>query len=242
MFKIMSPSYKRGSICSTHKYLPELYYVVSESEADQYEEMHDRVIAIPDSQQGSYAKVCNWILENADTDHIIIVDDDLKCFNRYNNQVLCRLSTDEAMEFIEHGCAMAEQLDVRYWGMNIVSDKGAYREYTPFALRAYLGGPFQAHYKNDLRYDEAMKLKEDYDMTLQVLNKYRRNLRFNMYSFTSDQHGMVGGCATYRTIEVEKAQNKALQKKWGSKIVREDSSTKQQYDINPIIKIPISGV
>jgi hypothetical protein len=45
------------------------------------------------------------------------------------------------------------------------------------------------------------------------------------------------------------AQNELLRKKWGSKIVKTDSGASQvnrkkktSYDINPIIKIPISGV
>jgi hypothetical protein len=84
-------------------------------------------------------------------------------------------------------------------------------------------------------------LKEDYDLSLQVLNKYRKTLRFNAYHYLVKQHTNIGGCANYRTLAKEKEQLKLLQIKWGSKIVREDKSG-QGYDINPIIKTPIKGV
>ena len=100
----------------------------------------------------------------------------------------------------------------------------------------------------DLRYDETLPLKEDYDMVLQTMNKYRRALRSNFLNFNFAQHTNIGGCATYRTVEREKAQFELLRKKWGSRIVRTDTGEskqkvkKQGYDINPIIKIPIKGV
>lgn len=248
-YQIMCPSYKRGSQCITHKYLPDLHYVVDSSEAEEYQALHDKVIVLPDGVQGRYARVCNWILNNTDATNIVIIDDDLRHIGRYENTRKKNLTPTEALEFIESGCNLAEELDVHYWGMNILPDKGAYREYTPFAFTAYLGGPFQVHRKNQCRYDEKMLLKEDYDMTLQVLNKYRKNLRFNMYHFVCAQHTNSGGCASYRTIAKEKKQNELLQKKWGSKIVRWDNGNssvnrrkKMTFDINPIIKVPIGGV
>ena len=60
----------------------------------------------------------------------------------------------------------------------------------------------------------------------------------------------AGGCATYRNEDRERQQFEALQKKWGSDIVKRDSSdksnkatkAKRREDYNPIIKIPIKGV
>jgi len=139
------------------------------------------------------------------------------------------------------GFQMAQDLNIKYWGMNMLSDKGAYREYTPFAFKSCILGPFQAFNNLDLRYDEKLPLKEDYDLSLQVLNKYRKTLRFNAYHYIVKQHTNTGGCADYRTIQYEKDQMAALVRKWGSKIVKQDFSGKG-YDINPIIKVPINGV
>jgi hypothetical protein len=62
--------------------------------------------------------------------------------------------------------------------------------------------------------------------------------------------GQVGGHAHIRNVHNEMAQVIGLQKKWGSKIVKLDSgksrshSTKKKvnFDINPIVKVPIRGL
>ncbi|WP_143435191.1 MULTISPECIES: hypothetical protein [Lactobacillus] len=101
-----------------------------------------------------------------------------------------------------------------------------------------------------MRYDERLPLKEDYDMTLQQLNKYRKVLRVNKFFYRVKQAENVGGCASYRNFEFEKEQLNALVNKWGSKIVRMDNADrshnlkkeKKKIDFNPIIKPPIKGV
>lgn len=245
-YKILSASYKRAGICKTHKYLKNIQYVVSSSEAREYRKIFDQIIEVPDEVQGNLARVWNWILDNEECENIILIDDDINFFGRWERNKQIKLSEEQVYEMIEEGLILAEDLDVHYWGVNCLADKGAYREYTPFGMRQYIGGPFQGHRKNDLRYDEKLVLKEDYDMTLQVLNKYRKNLRLNMYHYVCEQASLKGGCADYRTVEREMKQNDLLQKKWGSNIVRLDQSNKsgkkKEYDINPIIKVPIKGV
>jgi len=247
--KIFSPSYKRARIVTTQKYLPSCKYVVAEFEADEYiAEGHDCWI-VPDSAQGSVCKIRNYILDNSDEKELVIIDDDMSYIGRWNGSKSVRLDHDDVLEFIDHGFLMANDLDVKLWGMNIIGDKGSYREYTPFSMKSPILGPFQAFRNIDLRYDEDLPLKEDYDLSLQVLNKYRRTLRFNMYHYVCKQKTITGGCAAYRNIDFEKEQFKLLVKKWGSDIVRQDSGKSQTgrkkelvYDINPIIKVPIGGV
>lgn len=246
MYKIYAPTYKRSKLCTTHKYLKEVIYVVRESEAKDYENVHDKLWIVPDTAQGNLCRVRNYVLDNADTENIILIDDDIKYFGRWNDSTSKKLTEQEVYNMIHEGNQLAEDMDVHFWGINCVADKGAYMQYTPIGMRQYIGGPFQAHRKNPLRYDEIIYLKEDYDMTIQVLNKYRKNLRLNMYHYVCDQNTLRGGCAEYRNIETELEQNEMLQDKWGNKIVRFDkrnrSNKNKTYDINPIIKVPIGGV
>lgn len=237
-----SPSYKRPKTAIVQRYLPYCKLVVAESEADEYlAEGHDCWI-VPDSAQGSVCRIRNYILDNATSPHLVLLDDDLSKICRWDTQKQIALDADDVQEFAEMAMQMAIDVDVKYWGLNLLPDKGAYREYTPFGFKQMIGGPFQAFNDLDLRHDEALPLKEDYDLSLQVLNKYRRTLRFNAYHYIVKQHVNAGGCADYRTIDREKEQFILLQKKWGSKIVKQDKSTKQGYDINPSIKVPIAGV
>jgi hypothetical protein len=246
-YVIYCPSYKRADICKTHKYLPNVVYVVGEFEAEEYKKIHPHVWAVPNKVQGKLERVRNYILDNdTENDHIILMDDDINHFGRFNGPERIKLDAQGVDLMISKGIQLAEDFDVRFWGINCLADKGAYREYTPFGTRQYIGGPFQAHFKNPCRYDEEMYLKEDYDMTLQVLAKFRKNLRLNMYHYVCAQNTITGGCAEYRNIDVEMEQNDKLRKKWGSEIIHFDTSNKsgkvKNYDINPIIKIPIKGV
>ena len=117
-----------------------------------------------------------------------------------------------------------------------------------FGCNSYISGSFSGFIDPVLRYDENLPLKEDYDMTIQQCNKYRRVLRLNMFHMIKNDHGNKGGCANYRTLEREKEQYELLLGKWGSKIVRRDKGSKSDgkkkasYDINPIINVPIGGV
>jgi len=246
---VFSPSYRRPTGVTTQAYLPYATYVVSESDAPAYEAQGHRCWVVPDSAQGSVCRIRNYILDNCGSGRVVILDDDINYIGRWDACKVLRLKQDQVLEFIEHGFNLAEELGARYWGVNLLPDKGAYREYTPFAMRSVILGPFQAFNHLDLRYDEALPLKEDYDLSLQVLNKYRITLRFNAYFYSCKQHTNPGGCASYRTIKRKQHQFDLLQKKWGSKIVRRDSGAanvnrtkKASYDINPIVRVPIRGV
>ena len=244
---IAAPSWKRADLCFTHKYLP-VRYVVCDSQADGYLKNGLDVWRCPDSAQGNLCRVRNWIMDNCQTEWLLLVDDDLTELGRYDGSLRKKLSTEQALNAIVSGFELAEEFGVKMWGINCLPDKGVYREYTPFSLNNYLGGPFQAFLNMDLRYDEKLPLKEDYDLTLQVMNKYRKALRINYLHYVVKQHTNPGGCASYRTMNKEKEQFRLLQAKWGAKIIRRDmgaakhSKKKKIYDINPIINIPIKGV
>lgn len=256
MFKIYAPSYQRAESAFTHKTYPEVFYVVAESEAAEYRKVHDRVVAVPDKVQGLLPRVYNWILKNADVENLVITDDDISCYGYFWEKKECKLSQEGLNSFIEHGFLLAEDLGAYFWGLNINDDRQSYREYTPFSMLSYIGGPFQAHRRSHgIFYDLKMFLKEDYDMTLMQINKFRRVLRFNGYYYRAKQggsgSGQAGGCASYRNVKVEIEQVKALQRKWGNQIVKFDpregsrsnrTDKKQNFDVNPIIKVPIKGV
>ena len=154
------------------------------------------------------------------------------------------------MHFSKKHSIMAQDIGARLWGINVSQDPQNYMQYTPINTAAYIGGPFQCFMKgNECFYDERLPLKEDYDMTLQQLNRYRVVLRFNKFFYAVRQAEQTGGCATYRNYEREQQQFEALQRKWGSRIVRRDERDrsnklkceKVRQDFNPILKVPIKG-
>ena len=248
MVKIYAPSYKRADGVKTHRIIPNIIYCVGESEADQYIDKGYNVKVMPNEVNGNIARVRNYIVNNYIKDRGIMIDDDiesLKIWSIKNNKPIC-VDIDDIEEFIENGFNLCEQFGCRLWGLNILGDKGSYREYTPFSLTNTVSASFMGFLNNELRFDERIPLKEDYDYCIQNINKYRKLLRLNYAHMIKKDHKNKGGCADYRTIEYEKEQLKLLQKKWGNKIVKNDltqkGKKKRTFDLNPIVKMPISGV
>lgn len=71
---------------------------------------------------------------------------------------------------------------------------------------------------NPLRFDTTLTLKEDYDYTLQHLQKYGNVFRYQKYLFEFEHYTNKGGAVQYRTSKEEKKNIRILIGKWGDKI------------------------
>ena len=252
--RICVPSYGRPNRVETLDYLPNAYVYVAESQYKNYRKYYSmsNIVGVQDKYQGNLCRIRNKILDdNKNVDVVCIVDDDLQGISYWEEREKYDLDTEEdVMAFIMKYSIMAYDLGVKLWGVNVNQDKQVYREYSPFSFISYIGGPFMCHLKTDLRFDERLPLKEDYDFTLQNLNRYRKVLRVNKYFYRVRQVEQAGGCAFYRNMEEKKRQMILLQKKWGSHIVRKDynprshnlKKKKRLLDINPVIYPPIKGI
>lgn len=258
---VNAPSYKRPAGVKTLAYIPFCKIWVDESEAGEYREHNPgaEIVACPKGVQGNVARVRNYILDTEfsnGAEAVVLVDDDLHCIERFEKDrdgfAFGRhiLSKDELLPFVEKYSLMAKEIGAKMWGMNCNADAMAFRQYTPFSTCSVVLGPFGCFLKgNRCRYDESLPLKEDYDMFIQQMNLERVVLRLNGYHYICEQSTIPGGCAAIRNREREAQQFDALQRKWGSKIVKRDQSNKGKSekerkweDYNPIIKIPIKGV
>lgn len=72
---------------------------------------------------------------------------------------------------------------------------------------------------NPLRFDNRMRLKEDYDMTLQHLDRYGQVCRLDRFLPTFTHNERKGGCGPYRTPAEEDRHVAMLLAKWPGKIV-----------------------
>jgi len=243
--KFYSPSYKRPEKSITQVNYPFVKLVVKEDEAEAYRNNGNDIIVCPNEAQGNTGRIRNWILDNLfdDADCLVLLDDDCRMIGRWENQKNYKFNPEELEEFCEIHTTLCRDLGFRFWGLNTVTDKGAYREYTPFSTLQFIGGPFQAHLKDsEIRYDTNLPLKEDYDITLQHILQYGGVLRVNYAHYDVKQAEQTGGCATYRNLEREKEQFFALQKKWGKDIIKRDKSSKKSFDFNPVMKVPTKGI
>jgi hypothetical protein len=240
-----APSYKRPEKSITQTIYPFVKLVVRESEADEYLKNGNEIIICPDVAQGNVSRVRNWIKDNLmnDFDAIIMLDDDNSGIGRWENQKYNVFKSDELEEFCEKIAIICSDFGFYSFGLNCVMDKGAYMEHTPFSTNSFIGAPFHGILNgNECSYDENLPLKEDYDWTIQNCKKYGGVLRVNFASYNVKQAKQKGGCADMRNSNEEKKQLELLQKKWGSKIVKIDNSSKRKFDFNPILKVPLRGV
>ena len=256
---INAPSYKRPSKVLTLDYLPMCRIWVDCKEYDEYKKHYPKadIVSCPEGVQGNLCRVRNWIIKQEferGMDVVLIIDDNLNRVERfayrngfgYEHE---KVEAEDFMAFLEKYSIMAQDIGAKLWGVNCNADKMAYRYTRPFSTVSYIGGPFQCFLKgNRCWYDEKLPLKEDYDMTLQQLNKERVVFRVNAYHYICKQSENAGGCATYRNMQREREQLARLRKKWGSAIVKVDETNKgrtskrKQFDYNPIITIPIKGI
>lgn len=89
-----------------------------------------------------------------------------------------------------------------------------------FALNIYdfnkfIVGDFILIKPNELRFDTALKLKEDYDYSLQHLKLYGGCIRYGKYLCSFKHYNNKGGAVDYRTVQLEQNTIKYLINKWG---------------------------
>jgi hypothetical protein len=255
---INTPSYMKPDLVGVLKYLPQTRLFVCESEVEKYKKYHPKAnyVVMEKGVQGNIARVRNYIIDHEfkrGMDAAVMIDDDVKFIAYFERVKRIRIKGKDFEAWVQKYSLLAKDLGVKLWGVNLNSDKQCYQEYTPFSFVSVVLGPFMVHLKNDLRYDERFFLKDDYDISLQHLNRYRRVLRLNKFYYIANLagsgNGQKGGTSNVRTVKKEMEQIELLQKKWGESIVRIDKTKrnhmmkkKQTFDVNPIVRVPIGGV
>lgn len=254
--RVCAPSYKRPGGVETYRYLPYLRIYVAMEEWEAYNDNYPQanLLRCPPGVQGNVARVRNYILNKeleSGADVVIITDDDIQGIYYWETNQKNFVDSERLLIVIERMTIMARDIGAYLWGFNLNQDKQVYREGSPFATVSPVLGPFTAHLKGTkVRYDERFLLKEDYDLFLQHMNRYRVVLRSQKYFYICKQSEQMGGCATQRNMQREKEQFELLQAKWGEEIVRRDENPrshnlkkkKVRKDYNPLIYVPIKGV
>lgn len=254
---VCSPSYRRPKV-KTLEYLPFSRVYVDPAEYARYKKENPgaEIIRCRSGVQGNVARVRNYILDQefeTGADAVVIVDDDMTRMGYFEGEKQRHtLPTEDFFEFIEKYTVMAQDIGAKMWGVNVNFDPQSYRVCGPFSTLSFIGGPFAVFLRgNQCRYDEELPLKEDYDMTIQQLNRYRIVLRINKFFYVVKQSEQSGGCAAIRNLQKEKEQLELLRKKWGTGIVKIDTIDRNHkrkkerittFDYNPVIRVPIKGI
>lgn len=262
------PSYRRPK-CLTAQYIPETKIYIDESDEKDYREKnvgYGEIVVCEKGIQGNLPRVRNYILDKEfenGADIVVMMDDDVESIglykpnkeNHYGYRVHKLVEMDEIDWFIKYGSLICQEWGYGMWGINYNSDPMLYQLYKPFTTLRPAIGQFMVFVKNELRFDENLPLKEDYDMCIQQINKYRGMLGI-MFAYVNADFGKnIGGTSVRRNYESEKEQFKLFKRKWGSDIVRgcptqgglgkgnNKKNFKNKYDFShPRVNIPIKGI
>jgi glycosyltransferase involved in cell wall biosynthesis len=242
MWEVYVASYKRPGMVTTDTVIRDCKIVVPESQAEDYArfEMYNgaEIITLPDDQDGNLCKKRNWILDHATSDWVLIVDDDYQYIGMVEGGSSRRLDLDGVDRMLEIGFTLCSDLETSMWGINVQVDPKFYREYSPLSLLSPILGPFQAFVGQELRYDEDLFLKEDYDLWLRTIYRERKTLRLNRYHYMVDHLSKIGGQVSNRTMIEEERQLRRLREKFGGKVVQWDL----EKSINPRVRVPHKGI
>ena len=215
--EIAIPSYKRAGDVSTLDLIPDQANVwVPASQVEEYE-LHypGRVVGIEDDLDGNIARKRNAILDLSPADFVLMLDDDIRFVGRFEDGEHDKLDPQEFEWLILEGFRMAKEAGVRLWGINQNSDPMTYRTMTPFSFLATILGPFCGHLNPELRYDEKMSPKEDYDFWLWNIYHYRKTFRMNKYHYLAGHGAQSGGLAALRSMDREWSKARLMRKRWG---------------------------
>lgn len=165
------------------------------------------IFANPKGQKSEYEKVLKWkckivelektswfsnivnqILDYYDIwDEIMLLDDDIKRILtakkiKWKTKTVV-LTTSEFAEIIHKGFNSCKKLGFKYWGLQPSSNRMNFTN--TISCTAYVRNTVSGIIVSDLRFDEDILDKCDYDFTLQNIFRFWWALRFNMFWYLS---------------------------------------------------------
>lgn len=243
---VVVPSHGRAGLTTTQHVFQSGHILVGESQREAYEaqDWPDgwEVVAIPDEENGNIACARNAILNRYQGQDIVMCDDDYAYLAMWLEGKQVKLNQEQIDLLMLNGFTMARDIGTPLWGINVQVDRRFYREHAPFAFLTIVLGTFMGVVGDllpeDLRFDEDLWLKEDYDFSLKVLHRFHRTFRLSRYHYMVDHHSLAGGAVATRNMAEEERQNRKMERRWGSAVVK----VQLHRSVNPIIKVPLRGI
>jgi hypothetical protein len=207
--KLFIPTYKRVNKQRTWENLPDAikeitYLVCPQSEAKLHEAAGRQVFAAPNSVKG-IAKTRQWILENADDDQILMLDDDQSFRCRESGSYKLRPMEDTDYDAM---IAALEEALKSYNAVGVSAQAGNNRTFPKSIVSPGRMYNMYALNRNvlldlDIRFDD-MTVMEDFHVTLSLLKLGLPNAILQDWCWSSPGSNADGGCSNYRTSEVQR--------------------------------------
>lgn len=236
-FKVVSPSYCRAEIASTHKHVRDVTYCIPESQWAEYREYHPakRLEVHPDHIKGIWHKR-QWMIQKW-PDSFQIDDDVLAIIRCYRTQAdprPRRLTVDDATDMILTLRDTARKMGLYLYGCGRALNPMHYNQFRPirfgpFAVQGIGILPGSGLVLPNGGFIDKMGGEDAY-ISLWNLWKYRRiflDQRFGIHCRPPNYHG---GCSTWRGDSGESRCVKFLRECFGAAVtVKFNKETGQPY-------------
>lgn len=179
--------------------------------ADQYDyQQHD----IPVIAAGTLVEARNQALADAFAQNLwcVQLSDDLRyVYKGLGNRVFVRSTVFEALAEIHKAM---QQMDTYLGGAAPNSHRMNFKESHPISSTAFIVGDFMLVRPCALRFDPNLRLKEDYDYTMQHLTQFGKVSRCNSILPEFEHRSNKGGAVDYRDANLEQSSITYLRTKW----------------------------
>lgn len=223
-FNIYVASYKRADTTVVYKLLEYCTYVVRKSEEEDYRKAGIKdILAVDDELICSFAKVQNWIIQNAKEDVVCVLDDDIESFAYCLDEQIKINDKVVATRELERISQLAYDLDIALCGTRIALIPYGYNSEFRFSamicpVRIYNRKLIKSRYEN-------IRFFGDTDFVLQELLNNRIILRPNYFGGNAKIETNKGGMNIKRTKSIQESIYKTyLKPKWGKYV---DFNTKK---------------
>lgn len=187
-------------------------FVRTDDEAKEYKAAGYKEVITTNVAKG-VTPARNFILDYYPKDaNIIMLDDDIVGIYKKFESSLIPVSGVKLMKLINDTFELCKKRGIYLWGLYPVPN--AFYMKDSINPRAFVIGTFMGIRNTDLRFDEQITLKEDYDFTIQHIAKYGNVCRYNNYTIKAKHYTNKGGCEIFRSDELEQQSKRLLQRKW----------------------------
>lgn len=221
-YEIYIPSYGRAGNVTTTNLLPDAKVVIPKSQFKDYKKHHSKknIVVIPDNQDGSISMKRNAILNVADVDQFIMLDDDLKKIIFIEDRE--EIKTEDFYCHCDIAFELCNDIGSKYWGLNWDAQPLHFRNGKPFSKNK----PFWAVLgviKSGLYFDEKLNRGEDMDFWLQHMKRDGCTLRVNYLNamFRQKDKKQAGGISA-KADPIDDIRY--LRRKWPGGIIRKDEN------------------
>ena len=178
-------------------------------------------------------------MRNAILDHypkgekILMLDDDVQALHLKSGQKLYEVNGNKFIQFVETAFKKLEENNMKLFGVYPVPN--AYFMNDKIKLDGFCIGTFLGVISSELRFDENLPMKEDYDFTLQHIKAHNGIMRYNQMTIEAKHYKNTGGIFLQRNKQREIAAVEYLMQKWQGWVKR-NPKKKGEILINRIFK------